>query len=128
MKYLLDTHTFLWWNSQSTRLSKVAFSLIQAKANTLLLSLASVWEIQIKLQLGKLNLPAPLAEIIERQQTNNNIELLPIHLSHILALHNLPNHHRDPFDRMLIAQAQVENLVLISDDPMFAKYSIEVIW
>lgn len=90
MRYLLDTHTFLWWNKQSTKLSVTVLNLFQDRTNTLLLSLASVWEIQIKIQLGKLSLPAPLVEIIEKQQQANQIELLPITLPHILALEHLP--------------------------------------
>lgn len=128
MRYLLDTHTFLWWNKQSTKLSVTVLNLFQDRSNTLLLSLASVWEIQIKIQLGKLSLPAPLVEIIEKQQQANQIELLPITLPHILALEHLPQHHRDPFDRLLIAQARVEGMSIISDDALFSQYPVQLIW
>ncbi len=128
MIYLLDTHTFIWWNSQSTKLSPRAYTLCRDNTNTLLLSLASVWEIQIKSQLGKLTLPAPLKTIIEVQQRDNQIELLHIKLTHILGLGNLPDHHRDPYDRLLIAQSKVENIPLISRDSEIAKYPIEVFW
>lgn len=128
MRYLLDTHTFLWWNKQSTKLSVAVLNLFQDRSNTLLLSLASVWEIQIKIQLGKLSLPAPLVEIIEKQQQANQIELLPITLPHILALEHLPQHHRDPFDRLLIAQARVEGMSIISDDALFSQYPVQLIW
>jgi len=128
MKYLLDTHTFLWWDTQSSQLSPKAFALCSDKTNTLLLSLASVWEIQIKSQLGKLTLPKSLAEIVERQQQTNQIELLPITLTHILALSQLPDHHRDPFDRLLIAQARVENISIISNDSVFRQYAVQVVW
>ncbi len=128
MNLLLDTHTFLWWSGQSTRLSATAVAICQDRANVLLLSLASVWEIQIKVQMGKLALPAPLAQILEEQRTTNQIELLAITLSHILALGDLPVPHKDPFDRMLASQARLEGLALLTHDPVFAKYPIQVIW
>jgi PIN domain nuclease of toxin-antitoxin system len=86
MKLLLDTHTFIWWDSEPARLSPQALALCQDRANTVLLSVASVWEMQIKLQLGKLKLNLPLAEVIESQQQTNNIEVLPVTLTHVLAL------------------------------------------
>lgn len=127
MMYLLDTHTFIWYDNEPARLPPRVRSLLDDKANTVFLSLGSVWEIQIKLQLGKLNLRAQLRQVIEEQQINQ-IALLPISLPHILALDGLPFHHRDPFDRLLIAQAQVENIPLLSHDPIFADYPVQVIW
>ncbi len=94
----------------------------------LLLSVVNVWEMQIKLQLGKLRLTLPLREIIETQQQVNNVEILPITLAHVLALENLPAHHKDPFDRLLIAQAMVEGAVLVSGDPNIARYAVHVVW
>lgn len=102
--------------------------LFQDRSNILLLSLASVWEILIKIQLGKLSLPAPLGDILEKQQQTNQIELLPIALPHILALEQLTQYHRDPFDRLLIAQARVEGIPIISDDSVFSQYPVELIW
>ena len=128
MKYLLDTHAFLWAAGEPDKLSPKVKTLLLDRDNQLLLSLASVWEIQIKIQAGKLTLPSPLPSIIQTQQQINQLELLPIELSHILALGNLPDHHRDPFDRIMIAQAQVEDIILISRDPMVTQYSIQVIW
>ena len=128
MKLLLDTHTFIWWDSEPAKLSSQALALCQDRTNTLLLSVASVWEMQIKLQLGKLKLNLPLAELITSQQQTNNIEILPVTLAHVLALQNLPPHHKDPFDRLLIAQANVEDAVLVSNDPVFVKYAIHVLW
>ncbi len=128
MRVLLDTHTFIWWNTQSSRLPSKVFSLIRDDSNSTFVSFASVWEIQIKMRLGKLTLPTPLPRIIEYQQQSNQIELLPIALPHIFALDNLPLLHRDPFDRLLIAQAKVENLTLLSHDPVVAQYPVEVIW
>jgi PIN domain nuclease of toxin-antitoxin system len=83
---------------------------------------------QIKLQLGKLKLQLPLAEVIKGQQQINYLEVLPVTLEHVLALEKLPAHHKDPFDRLLIAQAEVEGAVLVSGDPVFAKYSVKVAW
>src|SRR5690349_21779316 len=106
MILLLDTHTFIWWDSEPERLSETAFALCKDQTNTLLLSMASAWEIQIKYQLGKLNLRMPLADIVSSQQGSNGLKFLPISFSHILALQNLPMAHRDPFDRLLAAQAK----------------------
>jgi PIN domain nuclease of toxin-antitoxin system len=128
MKYLLDTHTFLWWDMESSRLSTRAFALCQDRSNVLLLSIASVWEIQIKQQAGKLGLSAPLGEIIQKQRQTNGIKLLPIRLSHVLGLASLPDHHKDPFDRLLVAQATIEKLTLVSRDPHIAQYPIQLTW
>lgn len=128
MKLLLDTHAFVWWDSEPAKLSPRVMALCQDRANVVLLSVASIWEMQIKLQLGKLKLNLPLAKVIESQQQTNNIEILPITLDHVLALNDLPAHHKDPFDRLLVAQANVEDAVLVSSDPIFAKYTIKLLW
>ena len=128
MKLLLDTHAFIWWDSEPQKLSAQVLALFQESSNQLLLSTASVWEMQIKLQLGKLQLERPLAELIAGQQEKNGIELLPVQLEHILALQTLPTHHKDPFDRLLIAQANIEDAVLVTADPIFAKYPVKILW
>ena len=128
MNLLLDTHTFIGWSAKSTQLSARVLTLLHHRANRLVFSLASIWEMQIKIQSGKLSLPAPLPKIIATQQQTNRLELLPVVLPHVLALEGLPSHHKDPFDRLLIAQAQVENLTLVSHDPMFARYTVPVVW
>jgi len=128
MKALMDTHAFMWWDSDPGKLSPSARAACQDRANAVLLSVASAWEIQIKLQLGKLHLRLPLAEIIDGQQKTNNIQLLPVALEHVLALQNLPAYHRDPFDRLLVAQANIEEAVLISHDPVFAHYPVKTLW
>jgi PIN domain nuclease of toxin-antitoxin system len=128
MKLLLDTHTFIWWDSEPAKLSPQVLALCQDRTNSLLLSVASIWEMQIKLQLGKLKLNLPLVEIIESQQQRNNIEVLPVALAHVLALQDLPPHHKDPFDRLLIAQANVEGATLLCNDPVFAKYGVNTLW
>jgi len=128
MKLLLDTHAFIWWDSDPLRLAPRALALCQDLENVVLFSVASVWEMQIKIQLGKLRLDLPLSELIAAQQRINKVEILPVILEHALALDKLPSHHKDPFDRLLIAQAQVEEAVLISKDPIFSEYSVKVIW
>ena len=128
MKLLLDTHSFIWWDSEPNNLSPQVLVLCQKRANIVLFSVASVWEMQIKLQIGKLKLNLPLAKMIENQQQINNINILPVTLTHVLALQTLPAYHKDPFDRLLIAQANIEGAVLISNDPIFAKYPVKLLW
>jgi len=128
VNYLLDTHTFLWLDNAPEKLSKTAAELCHDNTNTLILSIASVWEMQIKLKLGRLKLPAPLNLLIAGQQQTNHLQLLPVELRHVLALDALPDHHKDPFDRLLIAQAKADSLTIISDDAQIVKYPVLVIW
>lgn len=128
MNILLDTHAFLWWAEEPAKLSSTAFATCSDKANRLLISLVSVWEIQLKIQIGKLSLKLDLRSLLEEQQRENGIQLLPITLPHILGLAGLPDYHRDPFDRLLIAQAQVEGLALLSSDANIVRYPVPVIW
>ncbi|WP_417914737.1 type II toxin-antitoxin system VapC family toxin [Candidatus Electronema sp. JM] len=128
MKILLDTHAFIWWDSDISQLSPTALQLCQDPANTLLLSAASLWEMQIKQQLGKLKLKLSLREIVQTQQESNGLIVLPVQLAHVLLLEQLPLHHRDPFDRLLIAQANAEQAALLSCDSVFGKYQANVIW
>jgi PIN domain nuclease of toxin-antitoxin system len=93
-----------------------------------LLSVASAWEMQIKLQLGKLVLRSPLAEVIASQEQTNDLQVLPVTLRHVLALQGLPAHHKDPLDRRLIVQANVEEATLMTHDPIFARYPVPVLW
>lgn len=128
MKLLLDTHVFIWWDNEPEKLPKQIITLCQDPDNILIVSLASLWEMQIKLQLGKLRLKLPLAELVSSQQQTNGIELLSITLPHILKLEDLPSHHKDPFDRLLVAQAMVEDIMVITADTIFTNYSIKTIW
>lgn len=128
MKYLLDTHIFLWMNDCPEKLSKNALNICQNPQNELYLSLVSVWEIQIKSQLKKLELSSALSQIVETQQKDNNINLLPIKATHIYMLDSLAFHHNDPFDRLLIAQASAENFYFISADSKLKVYFEKVIW
>lgn len=128
MKFLLDTHTFIWWDSDPAKLSPRVISLCQDRKNILLLSVASIWEIQIKHQLGKLKLGLPLARLVKTHQQVNQVQVLSVMLEHVLALENLPSPHRDPFDRLLIAQARTEGAVLLSQDPVFEDYPVRLLW
>jgi PIN domain nuclease of toxin-antitoxin system len=127
MKVLLDTHAFLWALAGDERMSRLARETFAGPAN-LSLSIASVWEILIKVQSGKLKLPRPVGPYVLRKLAENGIELLPIGIDHLLALERLPMHHRDPFDRMLIAQSIEENLPIITSDPWFDRYDVRLIW
>jgi PIN domain nuclease of toxin-antitoxin system len=127
MKGLLDTHTFIWWDSDPSKLSAPALAFISDPANAVLLSVVSVWEIVIKLQLGKLTLARPLHTILADQQANG-IHVLSVTLPHVLAVEGLPTPHKDPFDRLLVAQANVEGAVLVSADPIFAHYPVKALW
>lgn len=128
MKLLLDTHTFIWWTIQKARLSAAALAAMQNQQNELLLSIASLWEMQLKIQLGKLHFNLPLPQLIEDQQRVNGLQLLPIAPDHIYALDQLPFHHKDPFDRLLVAQAIDESLSLVTADPALAAYPARIIW
>ena len=128
MKLLLDTHTFIWWSGAPNKLSPKALALCQDASNRVLLSVTSVWEMQIKHQLGKLRLYLPLGDLISEQREINRIEVLPITLPHVLVLESLPFHHKDPFDRLLIAQANSEGAVLVTKDPAFEEYPVKLIW
>ena len=127
MRALLDTHAFLWGIGGDTRMSQHARDIFTGPSN-LSLSVASIWEILIKVQVRKLTLPAPVGPYVIRKLAENTIEILPIHLDHLLAFESLPLHHRDPFDRLLIAQSIEEGLPIITADPWFARYPIDVIW
>lgn len=127
MKLLLDTHTFIWWDSDPSRLSQRALELLLNPENTRLVSAVSLWEIQIKTQLGKLTLNQNLTEIINNQQ-KNGFQFIGVQVEHILALDQLPFYHKDPFDRLLIAQAKIERATLVSRDPIFSNYLIDIEW
>ena len=128
MNLLLDTHTLLWFLGGDARLSITARDAIEDLAHTRLFSIASAWEIAIKASLGKLALTAPFSQLIPGQLRANRIELLPIRPEHIAPLLNLAYHHRDPFDRILITQAAVENAVVVSADTTLDRYGISRLW
>jgi PIN domain nuclease of toxin-antitoxin system len=128
MILLLDTHTFIWYVTDNSRLSNQVLKLINDKNNEILLSIASLWEIAIKQNLGKLSFNQPLEIFITQQLNLNDFRLLDIKISHVAFVATLPLHHRDPFDRIIIAQSVVENIPILSADKIFDAYPIERLW
>ncbi|MGH3431881.1 MAG: type II toxin-antitoxin system VapC family toxin [Thermocrispum sp.] len=128
MKLLLDTHTWLWMQAQSQRFSAEAMALLEDLDNELLLSSASSWEIAIKHALGKLPLPSPPEEYVPDRMRSSGVVALPVTHTHALKVAALPEHHRDPFDRMLIAQAKTEQLTILTADRTFERYDVAVRW
>lgn len=128
MNYLIDTHTLLWILTNNPKLSKKAKELYLDSKNTIYFSMASLWEMAIKISLKKLLIDEHLKEFIENHIKGNDIKILNIELPHILSLEMLPYHHRDPFDRLLICQSQNENIPIISSDKIFDCYQIKREW
>ena len=128
MKLLLDTHTFLWLVEGSPNLSKAATAALADPANELFLSAASVWELAIKTANRKLHLSDPLDAFVGKWTSTYQLAPLPITTPHALAVVDLPDHHRDPFDRILIAQVLVEGMTLVSADGRFAPYAVPILW
>jgi PIN domain nuclease of toxin-antitoxin system len=128
MKLLLDTHTFLWWITDDPLLSTKARELIADGHNKLYWSAASSWEVSIKYALGRLPLPETPEQFLPAEIEKNRIESLPITDTHAFLAGELPQHHRDPFDRMLVAQVQIESLALLSNDEQLKQYGVEIYW
>lgn len=128
MNGLLDTHAFLWFILNDPRLSGAARAWIVDPSHALWVSPASYWEMAIKISIGKLTIQEPLQTFLETQLAGNDFQVLPIEPRHAAALTSLPFHHRDPFDRLLIAQARVEAMPLVSDDRAFDAYGVHRIW
>lgn len=128
MRALLDTHAFIWWVTDDSQLSSTARSVIGDPNNVLFLSSASAWEIIIKVRLGKLDLPESPEIYIPSRLIINRFESLSIQIIHALQVANLPDLHRDPFDRIIIAQSQVENLPIVTVDSQIHQYSVDIIW
>ena len=123
MRLLLDTHVVLWWWSRPSRLRPEVRKAIST-ADLVLVSAASAWEVVVKQSLGKLTLPIAFAEMVDEAGFNE----LPVRFQHAAALLSLPNHHRDPFDRMLIAQASTDRTVIVTHDRAFEPYDVEILW
>jgi PIN domain nuclease of toxin-antitoxin system len=128
VKFLLDTHTFIWFITGNHQLPVPLRILIETIENQRLISMASLWEIAIKMSLGKLDMGAPFSALVPGQLTTNRIEILPITVAHLHHVAQLPFHHRDPFDRLLIAQSQVEEVPLLSRDATVDRYNVQRIW
>ncbi len=128
MNILLDTHTFLWFVADDERLSDAARTLIEAEDSQPFLSIASLWEIAIKISLGKLKLQQPFEVFIPQQLAMNGIGILTLSLEHTAAISTLPFHHRDPFDRLIAVQARLEKMRLVSADSAFDAYEVQRVW
>lgn len=129
MRLLLDTHTFLWWINDAPELSKKARAAIGKAGNECFVSLASCWEMAIKSSLGKLTLSQPLERFIPEQLATNGFQLLEIDFRHVARVEGMPlQQHRDPFDRLLIAQATSEKLTLVTADAAFESYDVQRLW
>ncbi|MDM8521694.1 type II toxin-antitoxin system VapC family toxin [Anaerolineales bacterium HSG6] len=128
MKFLLDTHSFLWFVEGDTKLSVTARTLIEERTNQPLLSIASIWEMAIKISIGKLQLTQPIEQHIPYHMQTNDVTLLGIDIAHVVIVATLPYHHRDPFDRLLIAQAIHEQIPIISIDTAFDDYGVHRLW
>lgn len=128
MRILLDTHAFIWSITAPEKLSQQAQQAFNDSNNSLYISLISLWEIIIKEQIGKLKLGINLQETLAEQQEINDIRILPLSFEHLLVLSSLPLHHRDPFDRALIAQAITESMTLVTRDALFNQYPVSTLW
>ena len=125
MKYLLDTHALLWITTDDPKLSKKAKNIYLDAENEILLSIASIWELAIKSSIGKITFQKDLDDFVDVHIKGNNIEILKIELPHVLRIEKLPFHHRDPFDRLIIAQAIEDNLKILGADNTFDKYKVK---
>lgn len=127
MRLLVDTHAFLWFVAADDRLSRSARAAIERADGEWYVSAASVWEMSIKASIGRLELPGP-ADTYFADKVRQGLRVLPIEWQHAAAVERLPFHHRDPFDRLIVAQAQAERLSLVTKDPVFSHYGLRVIW
>ena len=128
MRYLLDTYTFLWWNIDDAQLSSLAKEIIANGDNEIFLSAATAWEIAIKAARGRLELPEDPTRYVSNRLSLHGFQALPIQIHHAVQVYKLPMHHADPFDRLLIAQSQLESMPLISIDSEIRKYEVDVVW
>ena len=128
MNVLLDTHAFLWWVIDDPQLSDTARATIADPNNTIYISVVSAWEIIIKQRTGKLSLPEPPETYIPSRLASNRFSSLPVQMQHVLQIASLPDYHRDPFDRLLIAQSQIEQIPIITVDQTIIQYSVSIIW
>ena len=128
MKVLLDTHTFLWWTTDDPLLSARAKEIIADGENEIFLSAASAWEIALKTAKGRLILPEPPEQYISSRMSVYRFRALPVEISHAAHVYDLPPHHSDPFDRLLISQSQLESLPLVTRDEDIQRYDLEIIW
>ncbi len=124
--YLIDTHCWLWWHIAPDRLANRTIELIENAETVIFFSVVSAWEIVIKYNLKKLRLPLPPSLYITKRLEISYMDIIPVHLAHVLQVEKLPDYHKDPFDRLLVAQAITENLTVITCDHQFRQYDIEI--
>jgi PIN domain nuclease of toxin-antitoxin system len=125
---IVDTHSFLWWAEDSPRLSKKARAAFADGDLRLLWSVASTWELAIKVGIGRLRLPEPVLDYVMSRTSKHGIDSLALEHAHAARVATLPHHHGDPFDRVLIAQALVEGVPVLTADPRFKEYGVDVVW
>jgi PIN domain nuclease of toxin-antitoxin system len=128
LKLLLDTHVLLWWLDDDPRLSSRCRDAIADPQSAILVSVATVWEIAIKAGLGQLDMPPDLGRYLHSQIHRNSFDVLPVGFAHAVAVRDLPWHHKDPFDRLLIAQSRTEQIPIASADAVLASYEVELVW
>jgi PIN domain nuclease of toxin-antitoxin system len=129
MNYLLDTHTLIWWATDPERIPKRTIAILRHPQNELYFSAASSWEVQIKIGIGKISFSQPWETIVEREIEKNSLIILPVTLEHTFMLAKLPSLHKDPFDRMLIAQALSNNITIITNDRFICSYpEVKTVW
>lgn len=128
MRIMLDTHTFLWWIDGSDRLSQNAMNLLADPKRGFFLSVASIWELAIKIRLEKINLSEPLDQFVVNEMKRNKFRSLDITIRHVTGVSTLPLHHRDPFDRLIISQSLVEGMPILGADRIFDAYGVERLW
>ena len=127
MKFIIDTHCWLWWIAEPEKLGEHARNQIEDRNNIILFSTASSWEIAIKYAIGKLELKEPPEQFVPKRLARDAISSLPIEQIHALHVAGLPHHHKDPFDRMIISQSQVERIPIMTVDPQFNLYDVEIV-
>jgi len=125
---LLDTHAFLWFIGGSSELSSHAKELIEGKENDRYLSVASLWEMAVKVSIGKLDVPLPFTRLVRQHVRGNAIEVLQIEPEHLDEQRTMPFHHRDPFDRLILAQAITEEMMIVGQDDAFEEYPVRLVW
>ena len=128
MKILIDTQVFLWWISDNPNISSKFHDVMSEPRNEIYFSAASGWEIAVKAKIGRLSIQGDPQKFIPTQLSLNSITVLPIQISHTLQTYHLPEHHKDPFDRLIIAQSQIENMPIATNDALFKNYEVDLIW
>jgi PIN domain nuclease of toxin-antitoxin system len=128
MKLLLDAHAFIWWDDNPQRLGSAAQAACFDVNNALFVSAATLWELQVKTMIGKLTLRRALKQMVSDQEQRNGLQILPVTAEHVYQLSGLPSYHKDPFDRLLVAQAQIEGCHLVTQDREISRYPVQIVW